>query len=84
MNLSICDLGDDSLSILMQTLGYRNDTTLQKLAIDFNSITSAGVDVLLETMEHNCHISGSRPPVPPYWERGSQSSNQFFRKQHVA
>jgi Ran GTPase-activating protein (RanGAP) involved in mRNA processing and transport len=45
-------LGDGSVSTLAQTLGSRN-TTLQKLALDYNSITSTGAGVLLETMEQS-------------------------------
>jgi hypothetical protein len=41
---------------LAQSLGSRN-TTLQKLALKGNSITSTGVGVLLDTMEHNSHIT---------------------------
>jgi hypothetical protein len=57
-NLSRCALEDGGLSTLVQTLGSRN-TTLQKLALVFNFITSTGVGALLETMEQNgCHITG--------------------------
>jgi Ran GTPase-activating protein (RanGAP) involved in mRNA processing and transport len=57
IDLSDCALGDGGVSILAQTLGYRN-TTLQKLKLGSNSITSAGVGVLLDTMEQNsCHIT---------------------------
>jgi Ran GTPase-activating protein (RanGAP) involved in mRNA processing and transport len=56
IDLSSCALGDDGVSILVQTLGCRN-TTLQKLALAGNSITSAGIGMLLETMEQNCHIT---------------------------
>jgi Leucine-rich repeat (LRR) protein len=56
INLSSCCLGDDDVSILAQTLVSRN-TTLRKLALENNSITSTGVGVgvLLETMEHSSH-----------------------------
>jgi hypothetical protein len=47
-------LGDDGVSTLAHTLGSRN-TTLQKLNLDMNSITSSGLGVLLETMEQNSH-----------------------------
>jgi Ran GTPase-activating protein (RanGAP) involved in mRNA processing and transport len=50
IDLLICDLGDGGVSTLAQSLGSRN-TTLQKLALGWNNITSAGVGVLLETME---------------------------------
>jgi Ran GTPase-activating protein (RanGAP) involved in mRNA processing and transport len=56
IDLSCCALGDDGVSILAQTLGSRN-TTLQKLALNSNSITSTGVGVLLEAMEQNSHIT---------------------------
>jgi hypothetical protein len=36
------DLGEDGVSILAKTLGFRNNT-LQKLAFNNESITSAGV-----------------------------------------
>jgi Ran GTPase-activating protein (RanGAP) involved in mRNA processing and transport len=52
--LSGCGLRDDDVSIPAQTLGYRN-TTLQKLTIDNDSISSTGVGVLLETTEQNSH-----------------------------
>jgi Leucine-rich repeat (LRR) protein len=54
IDLSRCALRDDDVSILAQTLGPRN-TTLQKLMLGSNGITSTGVGVLLETMEHNSH-----------------------------
>jgi Ran GTPase-activating protein (RanGAP) involved in mRNA processing and transport len=54
IDLSNCALRDEGVSILAQTLGYRN-TALQRLALDNNSITSTGVGVLLETMEQNSH-----------------------------
>jgi hypothetical protein len=54
IDLSSCALGDAGVSTLAQTLGSRN-TTLQKLSLDHNSITSTGVGVLLETMEQSSH-----------------------------
>jgi Ran GTPase-activating protein (RanGAP) involved in mRNA processing and transport len=57
IDLSHCQLEDNSVSILAQTLRSRN-TTLQKFTLDNNSITSTGVGVLLEAMEHSsCHIT---------------------------
>jgi Leucine-rich repeat (LRR) protein len=56
IRLTSCFLGDGGVSTLAQTLGSRN-TTLQKLALGFNSITSTGVRVLLETMEQSSHIT---------------------------
>jgi hypothetical protein len=56
IKLSGCSLFDAAVSILAQTLGSRN-TTLQKLALGENSITSTGVGVLLETMEQSSHIT---------------------------
>jgi hypothetical protein len=56
IDLSDCTLRDDGVSILAQTLGSRN-TTLQKLALAYNFITSTGVGVLLEMMEHSSHIT---------------------------
>jgi hypothetical protein len=52
IDLSSCDLRDGSVSTLARNLAYRN-TTLQKLNLKENSITSTGVGVLLETMEQN-------------------------------
>jgi hypothetical protein len=49
-------LGDDSIYVLAQAIGYRN-TTLQKLAFGCNSISSTGVGVLLETIGQSCHIT---------------------------
>jgi Ran GTPase-activating protein (RanGAP) involved in mRNA processing and transport len=56
IDLSCCELGNSGVSLLAQNLGSFN-TTLQKLDLNNNSITSAGVGVLLETMEHNNHIT---------------------------
>jgi Ran GTPase-activating protein (RanGAP) involved in mRNA processing and transport len=53
-DLSNCSLGDGGVSILAQTLGSRN-TTLQKLSLECNSITSTGFGVLLETMNQSSH-----------------------------
>jgi hypothetical protein len=54
INLSSCTLRDDHVSIIAQNLGSRN-TTLQKLTLGNNFITSTGVGVLLETMEQNSY-----------------------------
>jgi Leucine-rich repeat (LRR) protein len=51
LDLSCCALRDGGVTTLLQTLGSRN-TTLQKLTLDNNDITSTGVGVLLERMEH--------------------------------
>jgi hypothetical protein len=51
IDLTSCALRDDGVSVLAQTLGSRN-TTLQKLALGCNPITSTGADVLLETSFH--------------------------------
>jgi Ran GTPase-activating protein (RanGAP) involved in mRNA processing and transport len=51
IDLTKCALTDAHVSILAQTLGSRN-TTLQKLRLGGNSITSTGVGVLLETISH--------------------------------
>jgi Ran GTPase-activating protein (RanGAP) involved in mRNA processing and transport len=56
IDLSSCALNDDNVSILAQTLGSRN-TTLQKLNLANNFHTFTGLGVLLETMEHNSHIT---------------------------
>jgi Ran GTPase-activating protein (RanGAP) involved in mRNA processing and transport len=54
IDLSSCALGDDGVSSLARILGPRN-TTLQKLNLDNNSITSTGVGVLIEMMEQDSH-----------------------------
>jgi Ran GTPase-activating protein (RanGAP) involved in mRNA processing and transport len=56
INLSRCGLGDDDCSVLAQTLGSRS-TTLQKLTLEDNFITSTGVGLLFEAMEQNSHIT---------------------------
>jgi Ran GTPase-activating protein (RanGAP) involved in mRNA processing and transport len=55
IDLSSCALRDDGVSTLARNLDFRN-TTLQKLTLKNNYITSTGVGVLFETMEHNSHI----------------------------
>jgi Ran GTPase-activating protein (RanGAP) involved in mRNA processing and transport len=55
IDLSSCCLGDGDVSTLARNLGSRN-MTLQKLTLDSNFITSTGVSVLLDTMEHSGHI----------------------------
>jgi Ran GTPase-activating protein (RanGAP) involved in mRNA processing and transport len=54
INLSDCALGDVGVLTLAQSFGARN-TTLQTLVLGGNSITSAGVGVLLDTMEQSSH-----------------------------
>jgi hypothetical protein len=54
IDLSSFALFDGGVSILAQSLGSRN-TTLQKLILDNDSITSMDVGVLLETMEQSSH-----------------------------
>jgi hypothetical protein len=56
IDLSSCDLGDGGVSTLAHTLGFRN-TTLEKLTLENNDITSTGVGVFLETMEQSSHIT---------------------------
>jgi hypothetical protein len=56
IDFSSCSLEDDGVSTLAQTLGSRN-TTLQKLAVGGNAITSTGIGVLVETMEQSSHIA---------------------------
>jgi hypothetical protein len=53
INLSRCGLGDAEFSNMAQTLSSRN-TTLQKLTVKENFITSTGV---VEAMEQNSHIT---------------------------
>jgi Ran GTPase-activating protein (RanGAP) involved in mRNA processing and transport len=52
IDLSGCSLYNDNIPYLAQTLGSQN-TTLQKLILARNSITSRGVGVLLEAFEHS-------------------------------
>jgi Ran GTPase-activating protein (RanGAP) involved in mRNA processing and transport len=54
IDLTSCHMGDGCVSTLARNLGSRN-TTLQKLTLDNNLITSTGVGVLLETMEQSSH-----------------------------
>jgi hypothetical protein len=56
IDLSLCYLKDGGVSTLARNLGSRN-TTLQKLTIKHNSITSMGVGVLLETMEQRSLVT---------------------------
>jgi hypothetical protein len=56
IDLTRCALGDVGAFTLAQTLGSWS-TTLQKLILSSNSITSAGVGVLLEAMEQGSHIT---------------------------
>jgi Leucine-rich repeat (LRR) protein len=54
IDLSYCALEDHGVSTLARNLGSRN-TTLQKLKLGRNEITSAGVGVILDTVEQSCH-----------------------------
>jgi Ran GTPase-activating protein (RanGAP) involved in mRNA processing and transport len=54
INLSNCHLRDDDVSMLAQRLCSQN-TTLQKLSLSSNFITSTGVRMLIETMEQSSH-----------------------------
>jgi Ran GTPase-activating protein (RanGAP) involved in mRNA processing and transport len=54
IDLSGCDLGDGGVSTLAQRLVSQN-TTLQKLSIRNNLITSTGVGMLIEAMEQSSH-----------------------------
>jgi hypothetical protein len=56
INLSNCCLRDGGVSTLAQTLGSWN-TTLHKLILCWNAITSTGICVLLEAMEQSHHIT---------------------------
>jgi Leucine-rich repeat (LRR) protein len=56
IDLSSCALGDEDVSILAQTLDSRI-TTLQKLTLGWNAITSTGIGLLVETMEQSHHIT---------------------------
>jgi Ran GTPase-activating protein (RanGAP) involved in mRNA processing and transport len=52
IDLSSCALGDEDVSILAQALDSRI-TTLQKLALGWNTIISTGIGVLAETMKQS-------------------------------
>jgi hypothetical protein len=54
IRLLACALIDRGVSTLAQTPGSRN-TTLQKLKLGWNGITSTGIGVLVEMMEQNSH-----------------------------
>jgi hypothetical protein len=72
IHLSSCDLRDGGVFTLAQMLGYQH-TTLQKLTLDNNTITSTGVCVLLETMAHhrsNC-ITGLDLQNNPIGDEGA-------------
>jgi Ran GTPase-activating protein (RanGAP) involved in mRNA processing and transport len=69
IDLSYCALGDGGVSTLAQTLGSRN-TTLQKLTIDSNSITSTGVGALLAAMEQSSHITDLEVGRDPFGNEG--------------
>jgi Ran GTPase-activating protein (RanGAP) involved in mRNA processing and transport len=56
IHLSECRLRDGGVSTLAQALGSRN-TPLQRLALEYNFITSTGVGVLLDMMEQSCYIT---------------------------
>jgi Ran GTPase-activating protein (RanGAP) involved in mRNA processing and transport len=56
IDLSNCALRDGGVSTMAENLSSRN-TTLQKLTLKNNAITSTGVAVLLDMMEHSCHIT---------------------------
>jgi Ran GTPase-activating protein (RanGAP) involved in mRNA processing and transport len=58
IHLSRCALRDGGVSALVQFIGSR-DTTLHKLSLKRNSITSTGIGVLFETMEQNSQITTS-------------------------
>jgi Ran GTPase-activating protein (RanGAP) involved in mRNA processing and transport len=70
IDLSRCVLGDGGVSILAQTLGSRN-TTLQELTLERDCITSTGVGVLLETMEHSSHITDLDLRYNSVWNEGA-------------
>jgi Ran GTPase-activating protein (RanGAP) involved in mRNA processing and transport len=56
INLSSCSLRHGGVFTLGQSLRSHN-TTLQKLSLGTNSITSTGVGLLLEAMEESCNIT---------------------------
>jgi hypothetical protein len=68
LGLKRCALGDAGVSTLAQTLGSRN-TTLQKLTLSENSVTSTGVAVLLGRMEH--HITDLDLSCNPIGNKGA-------------
>jgi Ran GTPase-activating protein (RanGAP) involved in mRNA processing and transport len=62
IDLSSCALRDGGVSILAQTLGSRN-TTIKKLTLDFDFISSAGVGVLLDTSGHITDLDLQNNPI---------------------
>jgi hypothetical protein len=56
IHLSNCVLQDGGVSTLARNLGSRN-STLQRLSLKDNFITSTSVFVLLDTMDHGCHMT---------------------------
>jgi Ran GTPase-activating protein (RanGAP) involved in mRNA processing and transport len=54
IDLTSCDLGDGGVIALARNIGSRH-TTLQKLSIRNNLITSTGVGMLLDAMEQSSH-----------------------------
>jgi Ran GTPase-activating protein (RanGAP) involved in mRNA processing and transport len=52
IHFSCCELWDAGAFTLAEKLGSQKSTTLQKLTLDNNTITSTGLRVLLETMAH--------------------------------
>jgi Ran GTPase-activating protein (RanGAP) involved in mRNA processing and transport len=90
IHLSNCDLGDGGVSTLARKLDSRS-SMLQKLTLQYNSITSTGVGVLLEAMEHNsldtmersCHITDLDLGYNHIGNEGGRLLSQDFGKQRV-
>jgi Ran GTPase-activating protein (RanGAP) involved in mRNA processing and transport len=70
IDLSNCALGDEGVSSLAQAFGARN-TTLQKLKLGLNVISSSGIGVLLEAMEHSSHITDLELDCNPIEDKGA-------------
>jgi hypothetical protein len=83
INLSFCNLRDGGISTLARNIGSRN-TTLQKLTLEYNSITSTGVGVLLDMMEHSFHITDLDLEHNPIGNGGASLVARAFAKQRVA
>jgi hypothetical protein len=77
IDLTCCALGDVGISTLAQTLGSRN-TTLQKLTLSENSITSTGVGVLLEAMKQSLHITDLDLQSNPIRNEGASLVARFL------
>jgi Ran GTPase-activating protein (RanGAP) involved in mRNA processing and transport len=70
IDISNCAFKDAHLSTLARNIGSRN-TTLHKLSLKDNFITSTGVGVLLDTTEQNSHITDFELDRNPIGDEGA-------------